>query len=105
MGAGGIGAGAGAISARREPRPRAGQFPGELGQDLGAEVVLEEKLDLPTGAGPPAVGVGLDQVPEVPGAAGFRPPRSELAVLVGVAVAGAVDQGGEPLGDTDGVRK
>src|SRR5947208_3664473 len=67
-----------------------GQYPGERGQDLGAEVVLEEELDLPTGAGPSAVGIGLDEVPEVPSAAGFRPPRSKRAVLVGVAVASAV---------------
>lgn len=85
----------------------AGQFPGELAQRLGAEVVLEEPLDLPVAVlvvvAPAAVAVGFDQVAEVAGAAGLRPPRRQLDLFTGPGVAGAVDQGGEPLVDADGV--
>ncbi len=85
----------------------AGQFPGDLVQRLGAEVVLEKPLDLPVTVlvvvPPAAVAVGFDQVAEVARATGLRPPRHQLPLFAGPGVAGSVDQGGEPLVDADGV--
>lgn len=57
----------------------AGQFAGQDGQGFGAEVELQEELDLAVGLAPAAVGVGANQVPEVPGASGFGPPGGQVA--------------------------
>src|SRR6185369_7898234 len=62
--------GGGDVGGGGEPRV-VGDLAGEAGVGFGGPVEFEEPFDLAVSAGPAAVGVGSDQVPEGAEAAGF----------------------------------